>query len=122
MNLKFALALIGALSPALASAQTADPQASLKTKGEGHYEVWCKITPTSGDETTRYLEPGHDTLNLARVRRASCNYKAGSTGTVTVTLSGTDWNCPFRAATDGACEQAFNHSSFGSFELKRKVR
>lgn len=120
MKLKLALAMMAALSPSMVMAQPVEPAATLKTTGEGQYEVWCAITPTSGDESTRYLQPGRDTLALSKVRRAECNYKTTSSGPVTVSLQGSEWACPFAAATEGTCQATFGKGTFGSFNLRRK--
>lgn len=120
MKLKLAVASITALSSIAIAAQPLETQPMLRASSEGQYEVWCKITPTSGEETTRYLQPGRDALGLSKVRRAECNYKAGSSGPVTVSVTGSDWACPFAVAADGTCQSTFNKASFGSFNLKRK--
>lgn len=122
MKASLALAAVVALTPAAALAQTTDPQPALVTTGAGQYEVWCKVTPMSGEEATRYLQPGRATLALAKVRRADCNYKATSAGPLTLTVSGAEWTCPFTKDSAAACEVSFPANSFGSFELRRKAR
>lgn len=122
MKASLALAAAVALTPATAFAQTTDPQPAFVTAGAGQYEVWCKVTPMSGEETTRFLQPGRATLVLAKVRRADCNYKATSAGPLTLTLSGPEWTCPFSKGSAATCEVSFPATSFGSFELRRKAR
>ena len=121
MNCRLAVAALAALSPAVVAAQPAELQGMLRTSGDGQYEVWCKITPTSGEESTRYLQPGRETLSLGRVRRASCTYKITSGQPLSVALTGADWACPFASASGTDCTQAFAKGS-GTFELKRKTR
>jgi len=122
MKAKLILAVLAAAATSPALADTPAPQSVLTSSGAGRYEVWCKVTPMSGDEATHYLQPGRDTLPLGKVRRADCNYKATSAGPLTLKLAGSEWNCPFKVAADAACEATFAQASFGSFDLRRKAR
>jgi len=122
MKASLTLAAVIALTPAAALAQTTDSQPALVTAGVGQYQVWCKVTPMSGEEATRYLLPGRATLVLAKVRRADCNYKATSAGPLTLTVTGAEWTCPFSKDSAATCEVSFPATSFGSFELRRKAR
>ena len=115
----FAIAALLAGSSA-ASAQTADPIPTLSSSGAGQYEVWRKVTPTLGEEATRYLQPGRDSLPLSKVRRAECSYKANSAGPLTLKLIGAEWNCPFAKSTEAACEVTYAAAAFGGIDLKRK--
>ncbi len=121
MSAKLAVTILAAAASS-AVAQTSVPQPVLATSGAGQYEVWCKVTPMSGEETTRYLQPGRDVLPLGKVRRADCNYKATSAGPLTLKVSGAEWNCPFKVPADTACETTLAPTSFGSFEMRRKAR
>lgn len=101
------------------SAQTADSQPALTVSGETEYEVWCTISPSSGDEVTRYLDPRRPTLPLKGARSAHCRYKVADEA-ITLTLTGAGWSCPFKGAQT-ECQMIAAKRAFGEFDLHRKT-
>lgn len=122
-NMKFGiLPIIAALAvsaPVHAEAPSA-PVVTIKGSGSGNWEVLCHITSNGGDETVRGLTPSRDTLATNNIRRATCNYKNASAGSLTIAVSSSAFACPFKVAADAQCAAEFGKSDFGTFEVKRK--
>ena len=110
-----ALAITG---PAYAEAPSA-PAVTIKGSGAGKWEVLCHVTSNGGDETVRALEPSRDTFATNNIRRATCNYKNGSTGPLTITVISSTFTCPFKGAAEGECVTQYNKGAFGTFEVRR---
>jgi|EndMetStandDraft_8_1072994.scaffolds.fasta_scaffold02570_12 hypothetical protein len=115
------LAIAALLASAAASAGApATPQLTIRGTGQGSWELLCHVTSPGGDETIRAVGPDRPVLALTNLRRATCNYKNGSAGPLTVAVETTQFSCPFVGAAEGTCESQLKPGAFGSIELRRK--
>ncbi|MBB3862085.1 hypothetical protein GGQ88_003379 [Novosphingobium hassiacum] len=115
------LALAALLASTTASAGTpAAPLVTINGSGQGSWEVLCHVASAGGDETIRALGPDRPTLALTSLRRATCNYKNGARGPLTIAIVSTAFACPFTVSADASCETQFKPGAFGSIELRRK--
>jgi hypothetical protein len=96
------------------------PVATLKVSATSGYEMWCQITPSTGEEVTRSVDPARGVLAMRNPRRATCTYKFNSGIPVSVAFTGSAWACPFVVTASGGCEHTFDKASFGTFDIRRK--
>lgn len=104
--------------PAYADAPSAS-LVSIKGSGAGKWEVLCHVTSRGGDDSIRILEPSRDTFATNNIRLASCNYKNGSAGPLTISVSASAFACPFKGAPEGECAAVYSAGAFGTFELRK---
>lgn len=109
------------------SAETAPPAAKLDTfklaaKGDGPWSIWCDYEARGG-ESTRNITPDKDhagSLIVTHMSGGSCHYSGGY-GPLTMTITSDAWSCPFKSATDAACELVVPRLGSGEFRLKRSA-
>lgn len=117
MNVLVAVALLGAGNAAHAAAD--EQPLSVAVTGQGASDVWCHITPKSGEEFVRYFRAGTPFAST-NVRRATCSFKNSTATPMTITLGGDAWACPFPVSAAGACTKEVEARGNGDFDLKRK--
>lgn len=115
---RISIAAMLLLAGSASQAAPGDRPVSLAVSGEGKWQTWCHITPESGEEYVRALEPGRATFTSPNMRRATCKFQSTSAGPITI--EGDAWACPFPVVGGGACAKTAARSTFGDFEIKRK--
>lgn len=96
------------------------PVSTLSAHGEGNWEIICHVLRPGGEQTVRILDPQRGSYSDPELRRASCDIKNANKGPLVVTISAPAMACPFKGASDDACEETFAKGRAGSFELKAK--
>ncbi|MFA6122203.1 MAG: hypothetical protein WCS75_06415 [Sphingomonas sp.] len=121
----FALAGTGASAAqaADAPARATAPDAFLMTaKGDGGWSIWCDYEQRGAGDVKREVAPDKNhsgALTIAQLNHGACHYTGGS-GPLTITISGDAWACPFKVATDAACEKIIARLDSGEFKLTRR--
>ena len=112
---KLALAL---LAVALAAPVGARPAVTaISVKAVGGWEMICHVTTSFGDQTVQILDAGHSSLALTGFNNVSCEQTGAGRGPMVVSVAGPA-TCPFKGATQGACEKSFASGRAGSFAVR----
>lgn len=120
MRIRELTAAVLLVTSSASQAAPSDHPISITASGQGQWQMLCHVTPESGEENVRVLEPQRAAFTSTNMRRATCNFKNASTGPTTITIEGAAWACPFPVSDGGTCAKTIAASAFGDFELKRK--
>lgn len=113
--MKFGLMLLAAgLVAGAATAASAAP--GLSAKGDGRWEVQCKVV-ADGEAKTVILAPDTAAYAHPKLTRASCDYHASSAGDLAISVTEVA-ACPFPGASAGACTLTAPKGKRGTFSFR----
>lgn len=105
---------------AVAKTSTAVTPMKLTLSGDGRWSVRCTFEVGNGLIDRQEFRGGKAApvvFTSPNFKHGSCDYKAASDKSLTISVEGNALACPFSSPADAKCEQALTPGAAGSFRV-----